>query len=85
MRLKGIDTIEKANEFVKSYLNEFNDEFALPYNHTIDAFEKQINHETINETLAILNCLPLRLFDYRKFPLFGLELPRYSFSRAILL
>jgi uncharacterized protein YpmS len=40
MRLKGIDTIEKANEFVKSYLNEFNDEFALPYNHTINTFEK---------------------------------------------
>ena len=55
MRLKGIDTIEKANEFVKSYLNEFNKEFALPYNHTIDAFEKQINYEIINETLSIVS------------------------------
>lgn len=55
MRLKGIDSIEKANEFVKSYLNEFNKEFALPYNHTIDAFEKQINHEIINETLSIVS------------------------------
>lgn len=55
MRLKGIDTIEKANEFVKSYINEFNNEFALPYNHTIDAFEKQINYETINETLSIVS------------------------------
>lgn len=55
LRLKGIDSIEKANEFIKSYQNEFNEEFALPYNHTIDAFEKQINCDTINETLAIVS------------------------------
>lgn len=55
MRLKGIDTIEKANEFVRSYMNEFNEEFALPYNHTIDAFEKSINYEIINETLAVVS------------------------------
>lgn len=55
LRLKGIVAIEQANEFAKSYLNEFNLEFALPYNHTISAFEKQINYDLINETLAIVS------------------------------
>ena len=55
MRLKNIDNVDAANEFLKLYLKEFNDFFALPYNSTIDAFEKQIDSNKINETLAIVS------------------------------
>lgn len=55
MRLKGIESVEQANEFIKSYQKEFNDQFSLPYNHTIDAFEKQIDYDKINEVLATVS------------------------------
>ncbi|MDD6302606.1 MAG: ISNCY family transposase [Bacillales bacterium] len=55
MRLKNIDCVDKANEFLLSYINEFNSQFALPYNHTIDAFEKQIDNSEINEALSIVS------------------------------
>ena len=55
MRLKNIDNVDAANEFLKLYLKEFNDFFALPYNSTTDAFEKQIDSNKINETLAIVS------------------------------
>ncbi|MGI6758220.1 MAG: ISNCY family transposase [Bacilli bacterium] len=55
MRLKGIESVEQANEFIKSYQKEFNDQFSLPYNHTVDAFEKQIDYDKINEVLATVS------------------------------
>lgn len=55
MRLKKIDNVESANEFLKDYINEFNKQFALPYNSITDAFEKQIDYNKINETLAIVS------------------------------
>lgn len=54
MRLAGISTIEEANEFLNSYIKEFNDRFALPINSTKTVFETQPNDETINKTLAVL-------------------------------
>lgn len=54
MRLKKIDCVEDANQFLHHYINEFNSLFALPYNSTIDAFEKQIDDDKINEVLAIV-------------------------------
>ena len=54
MRLAGISTIEEANEFLNSYIKEFNDHFALPINSTKTVFETQPDDETINKTLAIL-------------------------------
>lgn len=41
LRLAGITTIEEANEFLKSYLKEFNAMFSLPINDTKTVFEKQ--------------------------------------------
>jgi len=54
LRLAGITTLEQANEFLKSYLKEFNAKFALSIDNTNSVFEKQPSKEKINLILAIL-------------------------------
>jgi transposase len=55
MRLAGITTLEQANEFLNSYIKEFNAQFALPINSIKSVFEKQPDDEKINLTLAVLD------------------------------
>ena len=55
MRLSGISTIEEANEFLNSYIKEFNDHFSLPINNTKTVFETQPTIDVINQTLAVLS------------------------------
>ncbi len=55
LRLAGITTIGGANEFLNSYIKEFNERFALPLNHIKSVFEAQPSDEKINLTLAILD------------------------------
>lgn len=54
LRRANITNIEAANEFLKSYLKKFNDQFALHLNDTKSVYEKQPDIETINRTLAII-------------------------------
>jgi len=54
LRLAGVTTLEQANEFLNSYIKEFNAQFALPVNSIKSVFEKQPDTEKINLTLAIL-------------------------------
>lgn len=54
LRLAGITTLEQANEFLKSYLKEFNAKFALSIDNTDSVFEKQPSEEKINLILAVL-------------------------------
>lgn len=54
-RLAGIQTIEQANEFLKSYLKEFNAKFALPVNSTKSVFEIQPDKEKINLILSVIS------------------------------
>ena len=54
LRLAGITSIEAANEFLDSYIDEFNAKFALPANSIRSVFEAQPSKETINLTLAVL-------------------------------
>lgn len=54
LRLAGITTLEQANEFLKSYLKEFNAKFALSIDNTKSVFEKQPSREKINLILAVL-------------------------------
>lgn len=54
LRLAGITSIEAANEFLKSYLSEFNAKFALPLHGIKSVFEPQPSEEKINLTLAVL-------------------------------
>ena len=54
LRLAGITSIEEANEFLDSYINEFNAKFALPADSIKSVFEAQPSEEIINLTLAVL-------------------------------
>ena len=54
-RLAGITTREAANEFLNSYIKEFNDKFALPLHNIKSVFETQPSEEKINLTLAVLD------------------------------
>jgi hypothetical protein len=54
MRLAGVTTLEQANEFLNSYIKEFNAQFALPFHSIKSVFEKQPDNEKINLALAIL-------------------------------
>ena len=54
MRLAGVTDINKANEFLHSYIKEFNEKFALPLYGIKSVFEMQPSKEKINLTLAVL-------------------------------
>ena len=54
LRLAGISTIDAANEFLNSYIKEFNEKFALPLNGIKSEFVTQPEIEKINLILAVL-------------------------------
>lgn len=54
LRLAGITTIDAANEFLNSYIKEFNKKFSLPINGIKSVFEMQPEIEKINLILAVL-------------------------------
>ena len=51
-RLAGVTDINNANEFLHSYIREFNEKFSLPLHGIKSVFEKQPSKEKINLTLA---------------------------------
>ena len=53
-RIAGVTDINKANEFLHSYIKEFNEKFALPLYGIKSVFEMQPSKEKINLTLAVL-------------------------------
>jgi len=55
LRLKGVSSIEEANEFLKSYLKKFNKRFALPIDNIKSVFETQPDVDKINLTLAVIS------------------------------
>lgn len=55
MRLAGVQTMEQANEFLDSYIKEFNAQFALPLNTTTSVFEEQPDKEKIDLILSVIS------------------------------
>lgn len=55
MRLAGIQTTEQANEFLNSYIKEFNAQFALPLNPTTSVFEEQPDKENMDLILSVIS------------------------------
>ena len=56
-RKEGVTDIESANEYLATHLDElYNDELALPIDHTKDVFEKQIGGKEITEETVNLIC-----------------------------
>ena len=53
LRLAGITTIDAANEFLNSYIKEFNEKFSLPLNSIKSVFVEQPENEKINLILAV--------------------------------
>ena len=80
-RLTGITTIETANEFLNSYIKEFNEKFSLPSNGIKSVFENQPSNEKINLPLAILDertvdsghCITFKKQYYRMFDARGAQ------------
>lgn len=54
LRLAGITTIDAANEFLNSYIKEFNMKFSLPLDGIRSVFETQPDQKKINLILAVL-------------------------------
>lgn len=52
--MHGITNIDSANEFLKTYIQEFNDQFGLPQHGIKSVFEAQPSQEKINTILAVL-------------------------------
>lgn len=54
LRLANITTIEEANAFLPIFLEKYNSKFALNINDSKSVFEKQLDLQKINLTLAVL-------------------------------
>lgn len=54
LMLAGVNTIELANEFLNSYIKEFNAKFSLPIDNIKSVFDNQVDIEKINLTLAVI-------------------------------
>ena len=93
LRLKGVTTIEEANEFLNSYIKEFNVKFALPLNGIKSVFEMQPSDEKINLTLAVLcertvdtgHCLKYSNYYYRMLDRNGLQIHYRKGTKVMLI
>lgn len=54
LRIAQITTIDEANKFLKQFIIQYNNKFALCINHNKSVFEKQPSDEKINLILAVL-------------------------------
>jgi transposase-like protein len=54
-KIHGISTMDQANEFLESYVNEYNSQFGSKVNHTTSVFEAPPIEDKINLHLAVLS------------------------------
>ena len=54
LRLAQISTIDEANQFLKNYITQYNNKFALCINNNKSVFENQPSEEKINLILSVL-------------------------------
>lgn len=57
LRLAGITTIDEANAFLSTYIEKFNQQFALCINNTKSVFDNQVDSETINLTFVYMSMM----------------------------
>lgn len=55
LRLAGVTTIEKANEYLNQYIDKFNKQFALCINNTKSVFDNQVEEARIDLILSVLS------------------------------
>lgn len=93
MRLAGIGCLKEANEFLDSYINEFNARFALPPYHIRSVFEAQPSEEKINLSLAVLtqrtvdsgHCIQFKKSFYRMLDGRGLQVHYRKGTKAMVI
>ena len=93
LRLAGVTTIEAANEFLNSYIKEFNAKFALPINNIKSVFELQPSDEDINLTLAVLtqrtvdsgHCIQFKKQHYRMLDSHGMQIHYRKGTKAMVI
>lgn len=93
LRLAGVTTIEQANEFLKSYLKEFNSQFALPLDSMPSVFETQPEKNQIDLILSVIcersidNGHCIRIFNKHFIPVDenGTEVYFHSKTKALVI
>lgn len=55
LKLAGITDIQRANEFLTTFIKKFNDKFSVPVDYTKSVYDTQISLEKINYTLAVIS------------------------------
>ncbi len=53
LKIRNINDIEAANEFLPEFIKQYNSKFALPINYTTSVFEKVTNTEDIYHILSV--------------------------------
>lgn len=93
LRLRGITTIDDANEFLNSYIKEFNRKFSLPLKGIKNVFEKQPSEEKINLILAVLSertidsghCIQYRNDYYRLLDAHGMQIHYFKGTKVMVI
>lgn len=93
LRLAGITTIAAANEFLNSYIKEFNGKFTLPLDGIRSAFENQPSIEKINLILAVLDertvdsghCIQFEKQYYRMLDAHGMQVHYRKGTKAMVI
>jgi len=93
LRLADVSTLEQANIFLKSYIKDFNRQFALGIHNSKSVFEKQLDEEIINLTLAVLDerkidsghCVKYFNNYYRPIDALGMPVYFYKKTKAIVI
>ncbi len=93
LRLADVSTLEQANIFLKSYIKDFNRQFALDIHNSKSVFEKQLDEEIINLTLAVLDerkidsghCVKYFNNYYRPIDALGMPVYFYKKTKAIVI
>lgn len=93
LRLRGIATIAEANEFLNSYIKEFNSKFALPANGINSVYEKQPSEEKINLILSVItertvdsgHCIKYKKTYYRMMDNNGHQVHYLKGTKAMLI
>lgn len=93
LKLAGVTTIEAANEFLNSYIKEFNAKFALHTDSIKSVFETQPSIEQINLTLAVLtqrtvdsgHCIQFNKQHYRMLDSQGLQVHYLKGTKAMVI
>lgn len=55
LRLANINRIDEANEFLTSYIKKYNETHAIQLDDNKNAYEKQMDSESINKVLSVLS------------------------------